>query len=323
VTAVDLLAVQPRVTLADYLDAEAFTAHHRALAEQTVSRRTADHAVAVWPEEVATFLVLVGQRRLVEGCATTEQALRRIVLRRAPHLLATMVRHRILGLTPAVLTLLAPAALEVYERTFAGIARDFGLWVVAGSGLFPRPGTGQVCNTSFTFDPGGRRVGVTRKVNLVPTQEDVLGLTAGAVDDLTVVPTPFGGLGTVICYDGFGEPHTGAEPGFVRCAPVLDRLGATVLAQPSANAWRWDEPWVFNDPGESLLRREQWFAEGLAREMHDLTHVQYAVNPQIVGQVLEHVFEAPSLILGRGGQVLAQADDVQAEDLLHVRAEIR
>jgi predicted amidohydrolase len=321
-TDVDLFAVQPRVELADYLDEDAFAARHQRLAERIASMRSAEHALAVWPEEVATFLVLLGQRRVVEGCSTTEQALRRIVLRRAPRLLATMARHRTLDVTPAVLTMLAPRALAAYEQVFSGIARDHGLWVVAGSGLFPRPGTAQVCNTSHTYAPSGARVGVTRKVNLVPTQEDVLGLSAGRVDELEVVRTPFGGLGTVICYDGFAEAHTSGEPGWTACAPVLDRLGARVLAQPSANAWPWDAPWAFNEPGEQLLRSEQWMAEGLARQMRDLAHVRYAVNPQVVGRVLEHVFEAPSLILGPGGTVLARAADPRAEEVLHVRVSL-
>jgi predicted amidohydrolase len=322
VTTVDLFAVQPLVGIDDYLDADAFAAHHRRLAERVAALRTAEHALAVWPEEVATFLVLLGQRRLVEGCTTTDQALRRIVLRRAPRLLATMARHRTAKLTPAVLTMLAPPALEVYVRVFAGIARDFDLHVVAGSGLFPRPGTAQVCNTSYMFDPRGEVVGVTRKVNLVPTQEDVLDLTAASPDELAVVPTPFGAVGTLICYDGFAEPHTSGEPGYVRCAPVLDRLGARILAQPSANAWTWDAPWAFNEPGESLLRSEQWFAEGLARELRDAVNVQYAVNPQLVGHVLEHVFEAPSLILGRGGEVIVRAADPRAEDVVHVAVDV-
>lgn len=315
---VDLFAVQPRVSILDYLTEEAFVAHHRALAERIAGVRTRPHALAVWPEEVATFLVLVGQGRVVRDCATTDRALRRIVARRLPRLLATLVRHRTVGITPAVLTMLAPRAHEIYVRTFGGIARDFGLWVVAGSGLFPDEGTARVHNTSYTFDPAGRVVAVTRKVNLVPTQEDVLGLRSGSPEDLAVVSTPFGRVGTLICYDGFHEPHTDREPGWVRCGPVLDRLGATIVAQPSANAWAWDAPWAFNEPGETLLRREQWFAEGFAREMRDLVNVRYAVNPQLVGAVLDNVFEAPSLILGPGGQVLAQSPDPRAEDLLHV-----
>ena len=224
---------------------------------------------------------------------------------------------------------------RIYVRTFASIARDFGLWVNAGSGLFPRnrldagseelvPASAKIFNTSYTFSPSGEVAAITRKVNLVPTQEDVLGLSAAAVDELQVVDTPLGRLGTLICYDGFHEPHTSREPKWQPCASELDRLGATVVAQPSANAWAWDEPWVFNDPGENLLRSEQWFAEGLASSLGDLQHIRYAVNAQLVGQVLDNTFEAPSLVLERCGShvcELARSADPRGEDVLHVRVE--
>jgi predicted amidohydrolase len=161
-------------------------------------------------------------------------------------------------------------------------------------------------------------------VNLVPTQEDVVRLSPGLSEELEVVPTPFGRLGTLICYDGFREPHTSQEPSFVPAARVLDELGADIIAQPSANAWPWDGPWAFNAPGEHQLRREQWFTEGLYAQLAALRRVRYAVNPQLVGTFFENVFEAPSLIFERvrPGEVriLAQAADPRAEDILHATA---
>lgn len=319
---VDLLAVQPRISLEDYLDEDAFVAHHRRLAERATALRRGEHALAVWPEEVATFLTLLGQHDAVRGARTTSQAMRSVVAHRLPQLLATMTRHRTRRLTPAVVTLLAPRALQVYVSTFSGIAREFGMWVVAGSGLFPRPGTAEVCNTSYAFDPSGAVVGITRKVNLVPTQEDVLHLSQGRVEELSVVQTPFGGLGNLICYDGFAVPHSETEPEWTSCVPVLDALGAQVLASPSANAWAWEAPWAFNAPGEQRLRSQQWFQEGLSVSMASCRNVRYAVNPQLVGQVLEHTFEAPSLILGPGGAVLAQSADPRSEDVLHACVEL-
>ena len=133
--------------------------------------------------------------------------------------------------------------------TFSGIARDFGLWVVAGSALLPASQRGhdtpdfapygaRTYNTSYTFSPEGRCVAAVRKVNLVPTQDDALHLSPGRPEDLTLVPTPFGRLGTLIGYDGFLKPHTRQEPWFVPCAQYLDALGADLLAQPSATAAR-------------------------------------------------------------------------------------
>jgi predicted amidohydrolase len=364
---VDLVAVQPLVTIDDYLDPEAFVAHHREIARRVVEvtggsmvdgrpaapgGRGTRPVLAVWPEYVATFLLLSVHPREAKGCSTVAEVLRRVVIRHLASLLGSMARNRTLSATQAVIAMLAPEAHRLYVETFSSIAKDFGLWVVAGSGLFPRygpvgdqgahagpdarpePGTragsgaraepGPIYNTSYTFDPTGRVVARTRKVNLVPTQEDVLGIRAGRAEELEAVETPFGRLGTLICYDGFHEPHTSDEPSWTRCAPVLDRLGVTVVAQPSANAWKWDAPWAFNEPGEHLRRSEQWFSEGMPRELAELRSVRYVVNPQLVGSVLDNSFEAPSLILRRdpgGVQVIARSEHKDAEDILHVRVE--
>ena len=341
---VELFAVQPRITIDDYASEAAFAAKHRELAAQVDALRERDTAgrvlhpaLAVWPEYVGTFLGLLGEVERVRGCATSDQAMTRVALRRLPALLATLARHRTADLKPALFTLIAPAVHAAMHRTFSSIARDFGLWVVAGSALLPRNGLGdgsaafralsgregvRTYNTSFTFSPDGRCVRATRKVNLVPTQEDVLHLAAAPAEELAVDATPFGNLGTAICYDGFAEAHTSGEPGFTACGAVLDRLGADVVAQPSANAWAWDAPWAFNEPGEDLLRREQWFAEGFAKQLASLERVRYVVNPQLVGDVLDNHFEAPSLILERtpgGVEVIAQARDHRAEEIVMAR----
>ena len=330
--------MQPRVGLAEYLDPARFAEHHRALASRVADLRAAAGptcpALVVWPEYVATFLVLAGRGREVAGCTTVDGALRRVVARHPLALVAVMARHRTSRLTPAVLTMFAPLAYGHYVATFSAIARDLGAWVVAGSGLFPRNGRGDtsdvlvpasadVYNTSLTFASDGRVAGVTRKMNVVPTQEDVLGLCAASPSELAVLDTPVGRIGTLICYDGFREAHTGQEPRFVRGAPLLDALGAEIVAQPSANAWPWAAPWVFNEPGQSQLRSEQWFSEGMAAELPALDSVRYVVNPQLTGDVLDAHFEAPSLVLGRttqGTEVLARAADPSAEEVLHVRA---
>src|SRR5690606_14999830 len=147
------------------------------------------------------------------------------------------------------------------HRIFSRVAREHRLWIVAGTAYLPRnargPGEGysprdaRVHNVALTYSPEGRLVAETRKQNLVPTQEDVLHLSPGGEGDLPVVDTEFGKLATLICYDGFDQAHTSDEPGFRPCGVVVDALGAEIVAQPSANAWAWDAPWAFNEPGES------------------------------------------------------------------------
>jgi predicted amidohydrolase len=301
---------------------------------------TVPPVLAVWPEMVGTFLAVQDRLDAVGDATTTDQALQRVGLRILPQLLATMARHRTRSTTRAFLTATAPGTWRAHVSTFSDIARSHGWWVTAGTFLVPRNANGdaalefdhvggpegaKVYNTALTFDPSGHIRNVTRKVNLVPTQEDVLDLSGGDPADLAVLDTDVGPLGTLVCYDGFREAHTSGEPGWETCAPRLDRMGAVVVAQPSANAWLWDAPWAFNDEtvGEHQLRREQWFSEGLFSQLASFTSIRYAVNPQLVGDVLDNHFEAPSLILARtpegGAEVLAQAESAQDEEVLHVR----
>ncbi len=339
-TPVELFAVQPCVSLEDYASLESFTERHRALARRIDHMRAREGsgrplfpALAVWPELVGAPLGLLGRLHQVRRFRTTKAAMFRLALAEALSLTSTAVRHRPSSLEECLYTTMAARVHQAMWTTFSSIARDFGLWVVAGSALLPRnrygvdtpafaPMDARTYNTSYTFSPEGRCVAVTRKVNLVPTQEDVVRLSPGRPEELEVVPTPFGRLGTLICYDGFREPHTSEEPSFVPAARLLDALGVDIIAQPSANAWPWDAPWAFNEPGETQLRREQWFNEGLYSQLAALHRVRYAVNPQLVGSFFENVFEAPSLILERVRpgevRVLAQASDPRAEDVLHV-----
>jgi len=341
---VQLFAVQSRIDAETYASAQSFADAMRHSATGIEERRHRGEngearcpALAVWPEMVATFLLLAGRLDAVRDCRTYDEAMKKAAVRMLPQIAVTALRRRPRSLTEAFMATLAPKVWRMWWETFSSIARDFDIWVVAGSALVPvnengadtpemRARDARFYNTSLTFAPTGHAVSVTRKLNVVPTQEDVLDMSAGSPSDLSAVDTPFGRLGTVICYDGFNEAHTSDEPCFVPGAPILDGLGVEIIAQPSANSWPWDAPWVFNEPGENLLRSQQWFDEGLFTALRELSHVRYAVNPQLVGEVFDVGFEAPSLILERrpDGEVvvLAQAADPRKEDLLDVTVEL-
>lgn len=335
---VQLFAVQARVDADTYASSAAFAAAVRRHAATIASRRVDGvPALAVWPEMFASFLPLAGRRERVSGCSTTDAAMRRVALAMPLRLARTALRTRPRSFDEVFVTAVAEEVWHTWWSTFAAVAAEHEMWVVAGSALMPinalgigsaafEPASARFYNTSLTFAPDGSAVATTRKVNAVPTQEDVLHMSTGDAADLSTVETPFGTVGTLICYDGFREAHTSDEPGFVSCAPVLDRLGVDIVAQPSANAWPWDGPWAFNDDGENLLRSEQWFAEGLYSAMAGLDHVRFAVNPQLVGRLFDLTFEAPSLILERTTsgvvEVLARSDDPTGEDVLDVVVEV-
>jgi predicted amidohydrolase len=197
------------------------------------------------------------------------------------------------------------------------------VWTVAGSVLLPRnvygdladdfaPADGHIYNTSYIFNPRGRHVGVVRKVNLVPTVEDTMGLSPGHKHDLWPVSTPFGQIGTLICYDGFRIAHTPNEPGFCPLLEHYDGHGCRIVAQPAANFWPWEDTWTFQGVRGSMKRHEQWVADGLLSQMDQtpLKSLQYAVTAQLLGQVFDNRFDGRSQILERnadGARILAEA----------------
>lgn len=336
---VDLFAVQARAHPEIFSSLEAFKSKLEAQAKAIDALRERDAegrylypALAVWPENYALFASLFGAPGASRARSST-RAMIRLALRRLPKLVSTLVKERPGSLEEVLFTATAPETFAAIDETFSGLARRYALHIVAGSAYLPRfepapfraEGT-QIYNTSMLYSDRGELLAVSRKQNLVPTQEDVLHLSPGDERDLPIVSLPFGRFATLICYDGFNEAHTKDEPGFRRCGVLVDQKGVEIVAQPSANAWEWDAPWVFNEPGESLLRREQWFKEGFFRQLQECESIRYVVNPQLVGEIFEHRFEGKSLILARdrSGEVriASEARSIADEEIVSLSVRV-
>ena len=106
-------------------------------------------------------------------------------------------------------------------------AKEFGLWLVAGS--MPEQDGARIYNTSFVFDPQGNQIARHRKMHLFDI--DVKGgqrfmesdtFTAG--DEVTVFDTEFGKFGLCICFD----------MRFPELARVMTLSGAQAILTPAA-----------------------------------------------------------------------------------------
>ena len=126
-------------------------------------------------------------------------------------------------------------------RAMASLARDKGLWLVAGSipekaplgrGEAPHPKSGldfHLYNTALVFSPEGQLVAKHRKAHLFDI--DVPGRvtfresdTLSAGKDATTFSTPFGTVGLGICYD----------IRFPELAALMSARGARMLIYPGA-----------------------------------------------------------------------------------------
>ncbi|HVK70117.1 MAG TPA: carbon-nitrogen hydrolase family protein, partial [Polyangium sp.] len=279
--------------------------------------------LAVFPEMIGAFLPLVGRLDTVRGARTVDEALTKVALRSPFRMASAMFRGKTARTSVGFLLAVAPDVQRLYREAFARFARRYETWTVAGSALLPRnahgnladsfsPADGRVYNTSYTFNPAGRHVSVSRKVNLVPTVEDTLGLSPGRRGELMPFSTPFGQVGTLICYDGFAVPHTTREPDFCPLLSHYDAHGCSVVAHPAANFWPWDTPWTFGGSDGRLVRKQQWLDEGLFAQMESapLRAVRYGVTAQLLGRVFDSHFDGRSHILARDGSsvhILAEA----------------
>lgn len=89
-------------------------------------------------------------------------------------------------------------------RILSGLAREYGIYLVAGS--VPEICAGKIYNTAYVFDRQGNQIAKHRKVHLFDIQVDGGQyfkeseiLTAG--DECTVFDTEFGKAGLCICFD--------------------------------------------------------------------------------------------------------------------------
>ncbi len=111
------------------------------------------------------------------------------------------------------------------------VAKETNMWVIGGS-IPERESDGKLYNTCLVFNPDGKVVAKHRKVHLfdIDVQRDdghfkfkeSDSLTAG--DDITVVDTPWGGIGIAICYD----------IRFPELAICMRQKGCNMIAYPGA-----------------------------------------------------------------------------------------
>jgi predicted amidohydrolase len=191
----------------------------------------------------------------------------------------------------------------------AGLSRELGIYLVAGSFLEKIPASRKAYNTSLFFDPRGDLLGRYRKIHLfdvdleggVSTRESD---TRDPGEEIVVAQTEFCLMGLTICYDlRFPELYR-----------ALAAKGAQVIFVPSAfTALTGEAHW------EPLLR-----ARAIENQAYIIAPNQIGKNPKSFATY------GNSMIVDPWGRVLARASDcpgvifaeVDLTYLAKVRAEL-
>ena len=315
----NLLGVQPYLTSDDYASPETLRArlggYMRAAGEKGwLSART----VVVFPEYIGTWLVSAAEGLALARAPTIAVAMRRLALRHAPAFaLALLTAQEKDKVSASLFRMKAGRLAADYQAVFGGLAREFGVTVVAGSILLPAPevrdrhitaGHGPLYNTSAVFRPDGSPyASLVRKI--YPTSAEQPFVTAASVADLPVFETPAGRLGVLVCADSwYPAPYS-----------RLKDLGAEAVVVPSYISVNglWDKPWggydgapapADVDPGDvgRLTEGQAWRKYALAGRLQQ-AGAAAGLNVFLRGALWDAGADSGNALAIRGDQVTEAA----------------
>lgn len=314
----NLLGIQPELFPADYQSLERL---HLKLAAYLQKARDLgllnDKSIVVLPEHIGTWLMLTGEKNELYQAPHVKEAMNWLSLSNPLQFARAWLSAKGDNRTDdAYLRMKAPAMAQDYQQLFGGLAKEFGITLVAGSIALPNPsirdgqlhvGHGALYNASLVFGADGAPVGQPQR-QLYPIYDERGFIEPGDENVVSVVDTPAGRLGILI----------GSDSWYPDNYRKLNEQGAQLVAVPAFVTGRdtWDRPWrgfkSVSTPPEVSLKPEET-SEGQA--WHRLTLISQQPISQASGGMsvfLRGQFwdlgSAGQSFLSSNGQVFADGD---------------
>ncbi|AVE04524.1 carbon-nitrogen hydrolase family protein [Pseudomonas palleroniana] len=265
----NLLGIQPELFPADYQSLERL---HLKLAAYLQKARDQglinSKTVVVLPEHIGTWLMLGGEKNELYQAIHLKDAMNWLSASNpflfARAWLSATGDNR---MDDAYLRMKAASMARDYQALFGGLAKEFGVTLVAGSITLPNPnvsqgqlqiGHGALYNASLVFGADGLPLGQPQR-QLYPIYDERGFIQPGAEDLVSVVDTPAGRLGVLV----------GSDSWYPDNYRKLNEQGAQLIAVPAFVTGRdtWDRPWrgfkSVSTPPEISLKPEE-LSEGEA-----------------------------------------------------------
>ncbi|MBA1428046.1 carbon-nitrogen hydrolase family protein [Pseudomonas orientalis] len=259
----NLLGIQPELFPADYQSLERLhlklSAYLQKAREQGLIN---DKTVVVLPEHVGTWLMLAGEKNELYQATHLKDAMNWLSISNPLQFLRAWISatgdNR---MDDAYLRMKAPGMARDYQVLFGGLAKEFGVTLVAGSIALPNPsvslgqlqvGHGALYNVSVVFAADGLPLGQPQR-QLYPIYDERGFIEPGDENVVSVVDTPAGRLGVLI----------GSDSWYPDNYRKLNEQGAQLIAVPAYVTGRdtWDRPWrgfkSVSTPSEVSLKPEE------------------------------------------------------------------
>ncbi|WP_397453852.1 carbon-nitrogen hydrolase family protein [Pseudomonas sp. NA-150] len=241
----NLLGIQTELVPGDYQSREHL---HRKLASYLQQARDLGllnaKTIVVLPEHIGTWLFASGEKDQLYQSASLKEAMIWLSVSNPLKFLRALYdadgKHR---LNDAHLRMKAPEMAEDYQALFGGLAKEFGVTLVAGSIVLPEPylengqlrlGSGPLYNISIVFDHDGQPIGQPQR-QLYPSFTERNYIQPAPETALNVLDTPAGRLGVLI----------GSDSWYPRNYAQLNNHDAELIAVPAfvVGNGRWNKPW--------------------------------------------------------------------------------
>lgn len=259
----NLLGIQPELFPADYQSLERL--HLKLSAYLQKAREMGlinDKTIVVLPEHIGTWLMLVGEKDELYQATHLKDAMNWLSISNpVPFLRAWISATGDNRMDDAYLRMKAPGMARDYQVLFGGLAKEFGVTLVAGSIALPNPtvslgqlqvGHGALYNVSLVFAADGLPLGQPQR-QLYPIYDERGFIEPGDENVVSVVDTPAGRLGILI----------GSDSWYPDNYRKLNEQSAQLIAVPAYVTGRdtWERPWrgfkSVSTPSEVSLKPEE------------------------------------------------------------------
>ncbi len=291
------IAVQPKWSASDFLSAARFRAWMRGQLESARPHLHPEQPNLVVLTELNGLPLVLRGGPLAAATGKFEWAAALLFVHHLPAVLPIVLREKVSPIRALQLAL-ADANAALYLSVCRDLAREYGVYLVSGSTPMPRyvleKGTlrrrgPQLYNQTLLLAPDGALIGAASKVYLTPDEEaGGVDLSPGALEGLRVYPTPVGDLGVAISLDAF-RPEVISH---------LEAQGCTVLLQPDANGSPWTGKEGLYPAGQTPRDQPLAWLESSWQVTAQSSQIRYAVNPMVVGNLLDLSFDGQSAVTG-------------------------
>ncbi|AZF43226.1 Hydrolase, carbon-nitrogen family [Pseudomonas sp. R1-43-08] len=259
----NLLGIQPELFPADYQSLERL--HLKLSAYLQKARELGlinNKTIVVLPEHIGTWLMLGGEKNELYQAPHLRDAMNWLSISNPVQFMRAWIsatgENR---MDDAYLRMKAPGMARDYQVLFGGLAKEFGVTLVAGSIALPNPsvslgqlqvGHGALYNVSLVFAADGLPLGQPQR-QLYPIYDERGFIEPGDENIVSVVDTPAGRLGILI----------GSDSWYPDNYRKLNDQGAQLVAVPAYVTGRdtWDRPWrgfkSVSTPSEVSLKPEE------------------------------------------------------------------